>query len=537
MITRVNIKFTYFFLLSTAVLICYFNIFVNEFVFDDTGFISGNVLEHKSLANIPKFFNSPTGELYRPLRSIAYALTHLIWATKTFGYHLNSILFHIACTVLLYLIVKILIKEETVALFAALFFATHPIHTESVTFMTASFDLLGPVFFLLAIYLYLQSIDNIKQRFFYFASIISFTIAAFSSEMSLTLPFVLILVEWYLSRKFSLKNYIPFFLIAVFYIFVRFVVLGITGRSTGEHYLAYNRLWTLLTMAKVFVYYVYLLFIPKLYSQPDYEDYFKMSVSLSDPGVISPLLFLILLLIIAIVIRKNSRIISFSIFWFFITLLPVSNIIPMKNIMAERHLYIPSIAACILLPVTLVKIFYAKKIFYFSAIILLLVYGTFAIKRNTDWKDRITLWTRTLINFPQSGKAYTGLGVAYAEKKQFDKAIYYFSELKKLDPDDIENLYNLGTAYLDNGKYELAIDTFKEILIFNPEETGALVRIGMIYNKINNYDMAIKFFKQVLEQNPNYAEMYERIGIIYFNKGQFNQAIEELKKSIEIKPS
>jgi len=541
------------FLLIGIILATYFVIFSNEFVFDDTSFILGDVLNHKNLNNILKFFSLPTGELYRPIRSIVYSLSYSIWGTNTFGYHLNSILFHIVCTILVYLIATLLLKENKIALFAGLLFAVHPIHTESVTFMTATFDLVGPVFYFLSLYLYVnrynQTLQVVKNsghlNFLYITSVTLFVIAVFSSEMCLTLPFILILVDWYLLQNFNIKEfigrfkyYLPFFIVASIYVFIRFAVLGITGRASTEHYLAYSKYWTLLTMTKVFVYYIYLLFIPKLNSQPDYEGFFRLATSFFEPGVIVSTIVLLSLIITAVIWYRKSKIVSFSIIWFFLTLLPVSNIIVMKNIMAERHLYIPSMATCIFIPIALKKIFTNRpKRFIFLTILLLVIYGGFTIKRNADWKDAITLWSQALKNFPGSGKAYRGIGCAYAEKKQFDLAISNFKQLQKLDPDDIENLHNLGNAYIEKGEYDSAIEIFKEILKFNQKDTNTFFKIGVLYSKKNNPDIAMKYFNQVLEIDPNNPEIYVQIGYFYFEKGHFDLALEKFKKSIEVQPT
>jgi len=318
---------------------------------------------------------------------------------------------------------------------------------------------------------------------------------------------------------------------------IRFFILNIGGRTYSGHYLAENKFWTLMTMSKVVAYYFYLLFIPKLSSQPDYENYFKLATSFLEPGVVISMTFLLLLAVISFLTFKKNKIITFVIAWFFVTLLPVSNIIPMKNIMAERHLYIPSFAVCAFIPVILNKIFSKNaKLYSFSLILLLVIYGTFTFKRNSDWKNELTLWSRALNNFPGSGKALNGIGVAYAEEKQFDKALPYFLRYKMLSPQNIDNLNNLGNIYMEKHDYDLAIGVFSDIIKLNPNDVGAYGKIGIIYSSKNDFNNALKYFSKVVLLNPKNAMNYTRIGTAYFNKGQIETSILYYKKAIEIHP-
>ena len=122
-------------------LISYINIFDNEFVWDDHIFILDNT-DIKSFSNIPYFFKEDVDELYRPLRTLHYTIAYSIFKKNEFGYHLNSLFFHIIISVLVFFIIKEAIGKN-IALIASLIFAVHPIHTERVANMTAGFDLLG----------------------------------------------------------------------------------------------------------------------------------------------------------------------------------------------------------------------------------------------------------------------------------------------------------------------------------------------------------------------------------------------------------
>ena len=334
-------------------LISYINVFDNEFVWDDHIFILDNT-DIKSFSNIPYFFKEDVDGLYRPLRSLHYTIAYSIFKKNEFGYHFNSVFFHTLISVLVFFIIKNIVKKKGVALVAALIFAAHPIHTGRVTNMTAGFDLLGIFLFLLSFYFYiLFSKNNIKKYSIF--SLLFFILALFSSEEAITLPLLIILYEFSFNKKFDkkiikniinknlLKKYLPFFIVALFYIFLRFFVLEISGRT--EEYLAGSFYMMMLTMTKVYVKYIILLLFPinlTLFQEvPIAKGFFDLGVLIS----------LLILAVIFVYTIKNYRKkdVFFSVFWFFIALLPMSNIIPIQIFMAERYLYVPSIGFSLLL--------------------------------------------------------------------------------------------------------------------------------------------------------------------------------------------
>src|SRR3989338_889730 len=207
----------------------YFNTFGNEFVWDDHVFILDNP-DIRSFSNLPLFFAKDVDGLYRPLRSIYYTLIYSLAGKNEFLYHFSSLFLHTAISILVFFIIFEIIGKRNIALLAALIFAAHPIHTERVANITGSFDMLGIFFMLLSFYLYIKfSKSNIKKYFLF--SLLSFLIAVFSSEEAVTLPLIIVLYEFCFNReKFNkdglkngiIKNYAPYFIIALFYVAIRF---------------------------------------------------------------------------------------------------------------------------------------------------------------------------------------------------------------------------------------------------------------------------------------------------------------------------
>jgi tetratricopeptide (TPR) repeat protein len=457
-----------------------------------------------------------------------------------FLYHFNSLFLHTIISVLVFLLIYEIIAKKNVALIAALIFAVHPIHTGRVANITASFDLLGIFFMLLAFYFYVKFSKLNKNKYLLW-SLLAFLIAVFSSEEAIVLPILIILYEFCFNKeKFSkLKNYVPYFVVALFYLIVRFVVIGFKGRL--EEYLAGNFFLTMLTMLKVYVYYIYLLIAPinlTLYREAEAVS------SLFDFKVIISSLILISIIFFAIKNYNKNKILFFSVFWFFITLIPFSNILPLQNFMAERYLYVPSIAFSLLVSYLLITIFNInfknikiKNIVRYGIvffIFLLLGFYVFStVNRNNDFKDNLTLWSKTVSTNPGNSRAHDNLGFTYERSGDTEKALQEFEMAVKLQEDNFRALANLGVAYAQLGRYNESIATLKKsISVRGYHKTYD--KLGLVYVELNEEDKAIESFKKAIRINQRYAKAHNDLGTVYGRMGEFDLALYEFNEAIRI---
>ena len=524
--------------------VSYFNIFQNEFVWDDHIFILDNP-DIRSFSNLPLFFSQDVYGLYRPIRSLHYTFVYSIAGKAEFFYHFNSLFFHTIISILVYIIIYEIINKNNIALISALIFVTHPIHTGRVTNITAGFDLFGIFFMLLAFYFYIKFSKGNNKKYFLF-SLILFLIAVFSSEETIVLPLIIILYEFCFNReKFSknsiknnIKKYFPFFLIALFYIVVRFFVLGFRGRI--EEYLAGSFFLTMLTMLKVYVYYIYLLIVPVNLTL--FREVEAVSSLLDFKVLISAL---ILISIIFFTLRYNkNKIIFFSVFWFFITLLPFSNLLPLQVFMAERYLYVPSIAFSLLLAYLIFTIynFQLKKIknknkinhgIVILIVLLLSFYVFSAVSRNNDFKDNLTLWSKTVATNPENSKAHDNLGFTYERAGDTKNALAEFEKSVELQPDNFKALGNLGVAYAKLGRYnESLIALKKSIEIRKYHKTYN--KLGLVYVELNDEEKAIEKFEEAIKINSRYAKAHNDLGTVYGRMEEIDWALLEFNEAIRI---
>jgi hypothetical protein len=272
---------------------------------------------------------------------------------------LNSLIWHILISILIFLVLKKLSKNFFIALIAALIFAAHPIHTERVTNMTGGFDLLGIFFILLSFYAYILYAEK-NKRHLLVLSLTAFIAGLFSSEEELTLPLIIAVYEVILNNfNFSLKEnkdklvrIFIFFAILAIFVYFRVFVLGIGARE--EVYSGGTFYTTMLTMIKVFFYYMVLIFFP--FNLTLYRE-IQISESFFEPIILFSFIILAALLLIGVKFYKKYKMFSFAIFWFFIRLLPFSNIVPIQTFIADRYLYVASMSAAIIYSLILFRLF------------------------------------------------------------------------------------------------------------------------------------------------------------------------------------
>jgi Flp pilus assembly protein TadD len=427
-----------------------------------------------------------------------------------------------------------------VAAAAAMLFAVHPIHTETITFMMASFNQISAFFFLMAVYFHANGF-----RYSKIAALVSSFFAIFSSETAITLPVVIILYDLCFKEKLKLKKYAPYFAVAFFYLFIRFFMLGIGART--EAYPGGSFYLTFLTMGKVFLKYIALLILPVNLTP---FQYVKPASSIFESGVLLPWAGLLVLLIYSPKIYRSSRLAFFCIAWFFITLFPVSNIIPIQIFIAERYLYLPSVGFCLLFALAIeeahLRLPARKKIAPLVFFVLAITsYSAMTIDRNLDWRDEVTLWTRTVEASPNSINAHKNLDRALNHsyyRHQVDKGLIYFNEGKYQEalnefevaaifrPNDPIVYIYLGNVYTAVGMFDLAELEYRVAIELDPENPGYINNLANTFHARGMYDEAITLYKQALEFAPENKEFHKNLANSYYGAGEFVLSIEEFEK-------
>lgn len=517
-------------IIVVATFLAFSNIFQNDFVLDDTSFIK--TWQESQEGNIRALIagNVPEGHLgvYRPIRSLLYTFYYNLFGDYTFWYHLHSILVHLGITVLAYLIVEKLTKRKIIAFASALLFGTHPIHTEAITYMSASMEITGVLFMFASFYLYILWKENKKNSVFLYSSVILAFLAVFTYEMTLTLPILILLYEYIFNKKHlrNLFGYLAiYFLPVIAYVVIRFGFLNMPPR--GE-YMGGSFWLTILTMAKAFLKYIELLFLPvnlsinhTLYGGIDTIATIeaKKEILLAQSILDLPIFFGILtfgfLIFLVFKFWKSYPIVSFALGWFLVSLIPVSNIVPIQQVMSEKYLYIPSFGFVLIIGVLLFFLNQQRRhLFLIILAILAVYYGYTTFERNKDWRSDISIWEKAVEVTPNSPSVHYNLGYAYYKKGQIEKAVQEYKRALEINPDYAAAHNNLASIYFDAGLLEQAEYEYYKTLESGGAFWTVYFSLGNLYVAQGRVSDAIKAYRKTLELNPNFQPARQAINLL-----------------------
>jgi tetratricopeptide (TPR) repeat protein len=528
-------------ILAVIPVIVFCNTLDNTFVYDDSVTIVNNNLI-KNWKNFYTLFSFNyfmlSGELsYRPLVTLSYFIDYSLWGATPVGFHLTNLLLQTVNTVLFYIFLKRVTKVNTLAFFSTLLFTTHPILTETVNSISYREDIITALFFLIAFILFLKINEKPLPRYkfllFYAGSLLSYLLSLFSKEMAITLPILLVLFDiFYLSSGNPLQTlikrlksiYIGYFCITGFYLFIQFIMF--------RH--AYIRLdqtkQSLFVMIKVLASYIKLLFLPFNLN----ADYVVPQLTTGIASFIISVLLVTTIAVLTIRLCKNNKQYWFFISWFFITLLPVSNIIPIGNIMAERYLYIPIMGFSGIMGILVKKFDFKKPFVAICFAIVIFILGVMCIYRNGIWRDELTLWYSTALREPNSARAHHNIGVVHSAKGYYEYAELEYKKTLEINPKDIEAHYNLGNAYERKGILDNAIKEYQDAIRYNPYYADAYNNLGSIYKKKQLFDKAIEHYKKAIKCNPFSPHYYNNLGLAYHEKKLYKEAVTEFVRALKI---
>jgi len=527
---------SHFWVLATitlCALICYANSFHNEFVFDDPLLITknrlirdwGNVLEifQTQLYNGANTWSS----FYRPLQNLFYLVEFHTWGENPLGYHLVNTTLHCLNSWLIYGLVLKLTSNWKASLIASLFFVVHPIHVEAVTYISSRGNLLATFFLLLSFWLYLRS--------FKISSLFSFIFALLSKEFVLVLPVLILIYEVIYKKKkrtFFLKKTFwktfPYLLIVLIYLLFRLIFLqtempiNIAPSALPLLVRLEDLITTIMSYFKWLIF-PYPLHMERVLSHP--EAFFK-------PQTLLALLFLFSLGWLLFKYRRSRHLLFFS-SWFFLSLIPVSNIYPINASLAEAWLYQPSLGWFALLGLLGSYLWEKKRLLLSIFLALFIFYSLLTIRQNRVWRDEFTFYNHTLKYTQGSARIHNNLANLHKREGRTEKAIVHFYKALKLNPNYEFAYNNLGGIFVQRQQLKEAKLLFLKAIEINPKYSSAFHNLGEVYLLENKIDLAEIAFRKSIQLYPYGARSHLSLGKIYIYKKDYNKAKLHLIKAYQ----
>ncbi|NIM20158.1 MAG: tetratricopeptide repeat protein [Candidatus Latescibacteria bacterium] len=573
-----------------VVSVCYHHTVNYPFVnWDDYTLIRDNPY-NKSLdwQNLKQLLNPFVTGSVKVARDFSHAIDFRLWGDNTLGFHLGNLFFYALASLLVFSLLRQIIRHDLAALFGVLLFVAHPLHVESVTWLSARKEALGATFFLLAFLVYIRKArpGYTKRPWYWLLALFLYILAMFSKETTVVLPAMIVLYEAAFGDRTS-KNMgtvrrcfptIPFFVIGIaFTILVIHISAGINVLKPFHRGSVYSQVLSALVGPFTGI---RLLFAPVNLSARYVDVY---AHNFFNFPVITAILCLAGMLYVAWDNWKHSRVVSLCILWYFITLAPVSNLVPISTLVADRYLFLPSIGFCLLLGYALRRTLewyqttsrrktYSRVVLALFPLIFL-VFGYLTYKRNYIWKDNYSLWKsvveqdprnllghvafanvamerkdyelaekefkRALWLSPRIRDAYVGLGNLYLMQEDWDRAIFYYNYALSDTSQDPTLHIVMGEYFQEKGRQDKAMAHFAEALRIdslnvsaNVGMVDAYVRRGRINAALIGYDSLVA--RQLL---PPRSRIQKNIGLAYYKKNEFEQAIGWFQKAIEVDSS
>jgi len=540
---------------------------------DDPIYVSTNDLIRTG--SFSEFWTRNVASNYHPLTMLSLSLDYAIFGDNPKGYFIHNILLHVLNTLLLLWIITLLAPgKDFISLFTAGAFALHPLHVESVAWISERKDVLYVFFFFISWLLYIKWEDTNQKKWILLA-LLAFLLSCLSKGMAVVLPLVLALSTWIRKDSTAVSKYIyliPFLIISLIFGIVAIITQKQAGAlSIDSIQLSY--LDRFITALHGYVFYLEKFLIPSgLSAYYPYPVNFNVNWPLRF--IIAPLIWIIAGALIFIYKNKHKALVAGAL-WYCVILLPVSQILSVGNaIAADRYFYLASIGPLFVLGYFLQygidKQKYSRLFVLSLFIITGLIWTYLSRTRVQVWQNSISLFTDVISKYPESAVAYHGLGEAYNKQgeyvlalqqfelalkyrpgypdvlyntgvvyddlKQFDKAIPYYAHALKNKPEYIEALYNIANAYYMIQKYDSSLFFFERTLQLKPNHTGALNNMASIFFDIEDFDRALKILLRTLEVNPAQEEAMFNIGSIYFQRREFSEALVWFEKCIRINP-
>jgi tetratricopeptide (TPR) repeat protein len=546
---------------ALALVVClaalaYSNTFSSSFHFDD----DVNILKNPAIRDLSRFLDT-SGTRY--VGDLSFALNYRVGRFDVFGYHLVNLAIHLANGVLVFSVASLVFRTPFavgqrlpgatgatsppaawVALLAAALFLLHPAQTQAVTYIVQRYTSLVALFYLLAVACYLrwrlaEPVGRLRHAW-YAAALVSTVLAMKTKENSFTLPLMLIVVEAAMFRSTTWRRWVPLvpFLATLPMIPLSFNA-GIeqAGLGIARETLAIERRSYLLTQFLVIVTYLRLLLLPV---RQNLDHDVPVVHSFWDPTVVASFLGLLALGCVGVYLLVRSprfRLVGFGIVWFFLALSVESSIIPIRDVLFEHRLYLPSVGIILAGSVVFVDVVGRRPLVACLVGVLMVGMLTAATyRRNAVWKNDVTLWTDVVAKSPNKARPHDNLANAYAEAGRLDDALAEYLIALRLDPGSSETHNDLGVAYAKQGRLDDAIREYAEALRLQPNDPRVHFNLGNAYLRLDRPDDAIGEYEIALQLDPEFPDIHNNLGNAYLRQGKVDDAINEYRIALTTDP-
>ncbi len=540
-------------LITAVILSVYYQ--VREFSFlnyDDPIYTTDNEVVRKgfTLSGVIWAFTDGTyhTNYWAPLTWITFFIDYELYGMDPGGYHLTNVLFHVLNSLLLFIGSLYLTGSMGKSLLLALFFGIHPLHVESVAWISERKDVVSTFFWMLTLIAYGRYVR--KPGFIsYSAVLLMFVFCLMGKPMGVTLPFVLLLFDfWPMGRlgsgpagraAMSLANTrqlvwekLPLFACVAILLPLTFHAQGQAGALKSLEAIPF--FFRLENVLVAYASQVLKTFCPVnlgiLYPYPDSLPLWKSATSF---------FFLAGITALVLKLRQRSPYLIVGWLWFLGTLVPVAGFLVIgPHVTADRYTYIP-----------LVGLFYmviwgvddlrARFKINRQAVMLLAALAVFVLtgltwKQVGYWKNNLTIYARTLAVTENNWPVHFNLGTAYREKRMESKALEHFQKALRIRPDIVEAQLSVGDVLMGMGRIGAAVSHYEDAVQILPQSAALHTALAVSLDRRGLADQAVTHFLKAITIDNDFAEAYHGLGVVRMRQGQVDRAIARYRQALDI---
>lgn len=491
----------------------------HDFINYDDPFIvtmNENILNGLTCKGLRWAFTTPCEGNWIPLSWISHMVDVQLFGLNPAGHHSVSVFWHIASTLLLFLFLNQTTGERWKSAMVAFLFALHPLHVESVAWVAERKDVLSGFFWMLTLCLYASYVRN-SGYYRYAACLVSFLLGLLAKPMLVTLPLVLLLIDfWPLGRFYRTDGgiyvaklprlfleKIPFVLLTIVVSVITYLTQKADG-SISDNYTVVSR------AGKALTYYVAYLgktvwpaglsvFYPRSLFPPPFAN------------ILGAALLLMVVTLIAFVVRKRCSYLFTGWMWYLITLLPVIGLVQIgSHSIADRYTYIPLIGIFVMIawgvPQLAEKWRLREPVLCLLSVVLMVIMVLLTSRQLSYWKDSITLFSHASEVTENNHVAHTNLGNALLQAGRVGESLPYLQLAVKERPADTFALMNLGNAYRQLNVHDKALDSFRQVLFFEPGSVKGHYEIGLEYLISGRQNLAVEEYRYLQKAGSDLAQ-------------------------------
>jgi tetratricopeptide (TPR) repeat protein len=516
--------------------------------FDDNKYVYENpvVTQGLNLKGLAWIFTHADCKLYHPLTMLSLMADYQFHGLRAGGYHLTNVILHTASVILLFLILRQMTGAPWRSAFVAAVFAIHPLRVESVAWVAERKDVLGGFFFMLTLAAYVYYVRKSNSLARYLMVVVAFAFALLSKPTVVTLPFVLLLLDYWPLRRFAEESsgqnrkYSRFFsrviLEKIPLLALAAAACVITVLSAGKAVASLANVSALTRFGNALV--SYMIYLRQMI-WPEGLAVFYPQPENGYPAWETALSFILLALVSTGVLfyRQKRPWLLVGWFWYLGMLMPMIGLVQVGAFAhADRMTYLPLLGICLALTwlVAEWRINRAAIGVLMGSVLAALM--VCAWQQIDYWPDSVTLWTHTLRCTADNYLARGHLGLALAEKGKLDEAITQYKEALRIKPDEPESYNNLGNALLQKGRADDAIHQFQQALRFKPGEAEMHYNLGNAFLQKGSAEDAIIQYEETLQIKPDYAAAHVNLSNALLQKGRVDEAISHYEQALQLQP-